>query len=137
MSEIDWQAAQKCQQALDQAGLNLALLHKDGPVFSEPWQAQAFAMTLALHDRGLFTWDQWATTLSDCIKAAQASGDPDVGHTYYHHWLSALEQITLSAKVFSGQQLQARQEGWRHAVGRTPHGLPIELSESEKRLPES
>ncbi|MCD8538279.1 MAG: nitrile hydratase accessory protein [Burkholderiaceae bacterium] len=94
-------------------------------------------MTLALHDRGLFTWDQWAITLSNCIKGAQESGDPDAGQTYYHHWLAALEQVTLSARVFSGQQLLARQEGWRHAAARTPHGHPIELSESERNLPES
>ena len=29
-----------------------------GPVFREPWEAQAFAMTLSLHERGLFTWPE-------------------------------------------------------------------------------
>ncbi len=69
----------------------------DGPVFREPWEAQAFAMALALHERGLFTWNEWAATLSGEIKRAQASGDPDTGETYYRHWLATLERL-ISAK---------------------------------------
>ncbi|HKG01270.1 MAG TPA: nitrile hydratase accessory protein, partial [Xanthobacteraceae bacterium] len=65
----------------------------DGPVFREPWEAQAFAMALALHERGLFTWPEWAAMLSAEIKRAQQAGDPDTGETYYHHWLNALERI--------------------------------------------
>ena len=65
----------------------------EGPVFREPWEAQAFAMALALHKRGLFTWPEWAATLADEIKRAQAAGDPDTGATYYRHWLNALERL--------------------------------------------
>jgi hypothetical protein len=54
----------------------------DGPVFREPWEAQAFAMALALHERGLFTWNEWAGALAEQIKRAQAAGDPDTGETY-------------------------------------------------------
>jgi nitrile hydratase accessory protein len=137
MSQIDVNAARLCQDALSLAGVNLPLLRDDSPVFAEPWQAQAFAMTLALHDRGLFTWDQWAQALSNCIKAAQGSGDPDTGRTYYQHWLAALEQVAIDARVFSVNQLEVRQANWHQAAQRTPHGLPIELSEAERELPES
>ena len=65
----------------------------DGPVFREPWEAQAFAMALSLHARGLFTWNEWADTLGGEIKRAQASGDPDTGETYYRHWLATLERL--------------------------------------------
>src|SRR2546429_1991681 len=65
----------------------------EGPVFREPWEAQAFAMTLALHERGLFTWPEWAAALAAEISAAQTSGDPDLGDTYYRHWLAALEKL--------------------------------------------
>ena len=51
------------------------------PVFREPWEAQAFAMTLALHARGLFTWPEWAAALAAEIRRAQAAGDPDDGST--------------------------------------------------------
>jgi len=66
---------------------------EDGPVFREPWEAQAFAMALALHARGLFTWPEWAATLGAEIKRATAAGDPDTGETYYRHWLNALERL--------------------------------------------
>ena len=65
----------------------------DGPVFREPWEAEAFALALSLNERGLFTWKEWAATLGDEIKKAQAAGDPDTGETYYHHWLATLERI--------------------------------------------
>ena len=71
----------------------------DGPVFREPWEAQAFAMTLALHERGLFTWTEWAAALAAEIKRAQAAGDPDTGETYYSHWLAALEKLVAEKGV--------------------------------------
>ena len=98
-----------------------------GPVFREPWEAQAFAMALALHDRGLFTWSEWAATLGDEIKRAQAAGDPDTGETYYRHWLNALERM-VAAKGLADMKMLARyRHAWHHAAGRTAHGTPIEL----------
>ena len=70
-----------------------------GPVFREPWEAQAFAMALALHERGLFTWTEWAAALADQIKRAQAAGDPDTGETYYRHWLATLEHLVAAKGV--------------------------------------
>jgi nitrile hydratase accessory protein len=99
----------------------------DGPVFREPWEAQAFAMALALHARGLFTWPEWAASLADEIKRAQASGDPDTGETYYRHWLANLERL-IAAKGVASTDIQHRyRNAWDHAADRTPHGQPIEL----------
>ena len=99
----------------------------EGPVFREPWEAQAFAMTLALHERGLFSWPEWAATLGEEIKRAQAAGDPDTGETYYRHWLNALERI-VAAKGLTDMKMLARyRHAWHHAADRTPHGTPIEL----------
>jgi nitrile hydratase accessory protein len=100
----------------------------EGPVFREPWEAQAFAMALALHERGLFTWPEWAATLADEIKRAQAAGDPDTGETYYHHWLAALERLTAEKGVASRDTLTRYRDAWDRAADRTPHGLPIELA---------
>jgi nitrile hydratase accessory protein len=97
------------------------------PVFSEPWQAQAFAMVLTLHERGLFTWPEWAAALADEIKAAQAAGDPDTGETYYLHWLAALEKIVAAKNVTTPETLVRYQTAWDAAADRTPHGKPIEL----------
>jgi len=99
----------------------------EGPVFREPWEAQAFAMTLALHERGLFTWPQWAATLAEEIKRAQGAGDPDTGETYYRHWLNALERLVAEKGVTDTATLARYQHAWDHAADRTPHGQPIEL----------
>ena len=100
----------------------------DGPVFREPWEAQAFAMALALHERGLFTWHEWAATLGEEIKRAQAAGDPDTGETYYRHWLATLERIVAGKGVTNDAALARTRHAWEHAAERTPHGLPIELT---------
>jgi len=105
----------------------------DGPVFREPWEAQAFAMALALHARGLFTWNEWAAALADEIKSAQAAGDPDTGETYYRHWLAALERIVAEKGVTDAGTLRKYYDAWDHAADRTPHGTPIELQPEDFR----
>ena len=108
---------------------SLALVQgRSEPVFSEPWQAQAFAMTLALHRRGLFGWPEWAAALADEIVKAQAAGDADRGDTYYHHWLAALERLVAEKGASSVAELARYQHAWNHAAERTPHGQPIELA---------
>ena len=99
-----------------------------GPVFREPWEAQAFSMALALHQRGLFTWPEWAATLADEIKRAQAAGDPDTGETYYRHWLATLERLVAEKGIASTATLARYRDAWDRAADRTPHGTPIELS---------
>ena len=96
-------------------------------VFREPWEAHAFAMAVRLHERGLFTWPEWAATLADEIARAQASGDPDTGATYYHHWLAALERLVAETGAASAADQERAREAWRSAAQRTPHGHPIEL----------
>jgi nitrile hydratase accessory protein len=105
----------------------------EGPVFREPWEAQAFAMTLALYERGLFTWPEWAAALSDEIKRAQAAGDPDTGETYYTHWLNALERMVAEKNVTDAATLKRYHDAWDHAADRTPHGEPIELQPGDFR----
>jgi nitrile hydratase accessory protein len=105
----------------------------DGPVFREPWEAEAFAMTLALHERGLFTWVEWAAALAAEIKRAQAGGDPDTGETYYLHWLAALEKIVAEKGVTDEAMLRRYRDAWDRACDRTPHGQPIELQPQDFR----
>ena len=103
----------------------------EGPVFREPWEAQAFAMALALHERGVFTWQEWAATLGAEIKRAQAAGDPDTGETYYRHWLANLERLIAVKGVATADTLHRYRDAWDHAADRTPHGTPIELRPSD------
>ena len=99
----------------------------EAPVFAAPWEAHAFAMVLALHEKGLFTWPEWAAALSDQIRAAQAASDRDTGETYYRHWLAALEELLAAKNVTTPEALARYRRAWDAAAHRTPHGTPIEL----------
>ena len=98
-----------------------------GPVFREPWEAEAFALAVSLNERGLFTWKEWAATLGDEIKKGQAAGDPDTGETYYRHWLATLERILGEKGIADPAQFARTRDAWQHACARTPHGAPITL----------
>ncbi len=100
----------------------------DGPVFAEPWQAQAFALAVKLSEQGHFTWKEWAATLADELKAAASRGEPDDGSRYYQHWLAALERLLTAKGLTNPAALHARKEAWAEAYRRTPHGKPVELS---------
>lgn len=117
------------RQAALQATASIPGIPRDGegPVFREPWEARAFAMALALHARGLFTWPEWADALANEIKRAQAAGDADTGETYYRHWLAALEHLVAAKKVAPEGELHRYRDAWDRAADRTPHGQPIEL----------
>ena len=108
------------------------LLSRDaeGPVFAEPWQAQAFALAVKLSEQGHFTWKEWATALADELKAATSRGEPDNGSRYYHHWLAALEHLLTAKGLADPETLLARKEAWAEAYRRTPHGKPVELAGS-------
>src|ERR1044071_3123421 len=123
MTNIDPAAARRATQAIP-SNPGAA----KGRVFREPWEAQTFAMTLHLYDRGLFQWPEWAAILGDEIKKAQAAGDPDTGQTYYRHWLAALERIVAEKGVTDSATLEKYFHAWDHAADRTPHGMPIELT---------
>lgn len=96
----------------------------DGPVFAEPWQAQAFAMAVRLHERGHFTWSEWAATLSEQIGAAGPTDTTD----YYVHWLATLEVLATRTGLTSSDELAERKQAWQMAAEATPHGQPIVLS---------
>jgi nitrile hydratase accessory protein len=90
-------------------------------------------MALALHERGVFTWPEWAAALADEIRSAQAAGDPDLGNTYYRHWLAALEKLVAAKGIATADLLARYRDAWDRAADRTPHGTPIELSAEDFR----
>lgn len=102
----------------------------EGPVFREPWEAQAFAMAVSLHEQGLFTWSKWTETIGRLIAA---DDNPDEsGERYYEYWLAALEQLVAEKTPISSDQLKARKNAWDRAARATPHGEPIELGRDEQ-----
>ena len=98
------------------------------PVFAEPWEAQAFALVLRLSEQGLFQWSEWSAALATEIRHARETGDQDLGDSYYHYWLAALEKLLLEKSVLDSDAVRSRVEQWRRAYLNTPHGQPIELS---------
>jgi nitrile hydratase accessory protein len=99
----------------------------EGPVFAEPWQAQAFALTVQLHASGAFSWTDWAAALSAELKASDERGEPDDGTHYYEHWLTALERLAGERGLAAADALAERKAAWAEAYRRTPHGKPVEL----------
>ena len=101
-----------------------------GPVFAEPWQAQAFALAVKLSEQGHFTWKEWAATLADELSAAADRGEPDDGSCYYEHWVAALERLVTAKGLTDRRALEKRKEAWADAYRHTPHGKPVELGAS-------
>ena len=101
----------------------------DGPVFAEPWQAQAFALAVRLSEAGYFTWQEWADELATVLREAATREPRDDGSHYYHYWLLALERLCLSKGLTNLPSLNERCTAWAEAYGRTPHGRPVKLSD--------
>ncbi|MEO0498318.1 MAG: nitrile hydratase accessory protein [Pseudomonadota bacterium] len=95
-------------------------LQEGEPVFAEPWEAQAFALCLSLHQRGVFTWTEWADALSAEIHSGTQK-------PYYRHWFTALEALVAQKGLTNDDAITKREAEWHQAAARTPHGEPIEL----------
>ena len=119
MSKLDPIAARRATDAVPSIPRDA-----EGPVFREPWEAQAFAMAVMLHEGGHFSWKEWAARLAEEIAAA---GERDDGRRYYHHWLAALEKLVAEKRIVLGDELRARRDAWDQAARSTPHGRPIVL----------
>jgi len=104
---------------------------EEGPVFAEPWQAQAFALAVKLSEQGHFTWKEWATALAEELKAANAQGEPDDGSQYYHHWVTVLERLVTEKGLSDSPALLNRKKAWASAYQHTPHGQPVALSDTD------
>jgi nitrile hydratase accessory protein len=112
------------------------LRDESGPVFAEPWEAQAFALAVRLSEQGHFTWKEWASALADELKAAADRGEPDDGSRYYHHWLAALERLVTAKGLSNPSELLTRKEDWANAYRHTPHGKPVELAAATRKAAE-
>ncbi len=106
---------------------------EEGPVFREPWEAQAFAMTLMLYEKGHFTWKEWTECLGAEIAAAVEGGAPDLGDTYYLQWLAAIEKMVAEKGIVGAESLGLRKKEWDVAARTTPHGQHILLEHEKER----
>jgi nitrile hydratase accessory protein len=103
----------------------VAAIGREAPgVFDSPWQAEVFALVVALHERGVFSWSEWAAALGRQVGSSDAAAD---GSDYYHHWLAALEALLAQKGVADGDTVQATADAWQRAARATPHGKAIVL----------
>jgi nitrile hydratase accessory protein len=102
-------------------------LDKDGPVFAEPWQAQAFALAVKLSEAGHFTWKEWAAALANELKSAATRGEPDDGSNYYAYWVTALERLVIAKGLTDEHAMRIRKDAWADAYHHTPHGEAVVL----------
>jgi len=98
-------------------------------IFSEPWEAQAFAMAVTLSSNGYFTWKEWAATLAEVIAESKASGGPIDGSDYYQNWVAALERLIIDKDITDFVNLESIKVAWEDAYKATPHGKPVHLQE--------
>ena len=111
---------------------------KGEPVFFEPWQAKAFAITLALHEKGVFTWAEWAAALARACAggAATCSGSTaEHAEAYFTAWLRALEDLLAARRLLSAESVAETARAWQRAAETTPHGKPICLSSPGRARP--
>lgn len=121
---------------MDTPELLLLPADSNGPVFAEPWQAQAFALAVTLSEQGHFTWKEWAATLAHELQAGASRGEPDDGSRYYEYWLAALERIVTTKGLTEPSALITRKQAWAEAYRTTPHGRPVELPKA-RPLPDA
>lgn len=112
------------------ASPDLPIGSDDEPVFSEPWQAQAFAFAVALNANGLFSWSEWAAALGRELKKPGVAAD---GSDYYDCWMRALESLLAEKAVATEDDVDALQAAWQRAAHATPHGKPILLDADPER----
>lgn len=96
----------------------------DGATFAAPWQAQAFALAVRLHEQGAFTWTEWTETFARELAASAPDDEPSA---YYCAWLAALERLAVNRGLASAEALADRKAAWADAYRRTPHGKPVTL----------
>lgn len=99
------------------------------PLFTAPWQARVFALTVHLHERGAFTWPEWVACFSGHIAGATDLPDGAEGaahvEDYFQTWLAALSDLLDQKGLAEAAQIRQMAEVWHRAAQATPHGTPI------------
>lgn len=95
----------------------------EDPVFTAPWEGQAFAAAVALRDRALLHWPDFADYLSAEIAAAADSEAEADGADYYRHWLRAMERLLLDKGLVTDAELAQRRNDVA-AARRRDHSAP-------------
>ena len=90
-----------------------------------------FALTVALHESGSFTWPEWTDAVGARLAAAEPVPPEEVGADYYRRWAAALSDVLVARGVASPGTLDDLAAAWHAAAARTPHGAPIVLEDAD------
>lgn len=96
--------------------------------FDEPWQAQLFALTVALSEAGLFSWADWTEVFGATLARHGLNRTLDGGADYHAAWLEALEGLLAARGLAARDQVAALRDAWEAAYLSTPHGQPVRLN---------
>lgn len=88
--------------------------------FDHPWQAQLFAITLALNESGHFTWAEWSREFGPRVKHTETE-------RYWEVWSEALVALLEARGMTDSAKIEALKLQWQASARVTPHGQPIEL----------
>lgn len=100
------------------------------PLFAEPWQAAAFALTVQLSEAGRFTWSEWAETFGAELSRARDCAPNDAAQ-YYERWLAALQTLLTANGLLQADEIAAMRDAWADAYAHTPHGQPVRLKNQQ------
>lgn len=95
--------------------------------FDDPWQAQLFALTVALSDAGHFGWADWTAAFGATLKHHGASRELDGGSDYFNAWLETLEGLLSRTGMAATADVARMKAAWEEAYATTPHGQPVRL----------
>lgn len=95
--------------------------------FDEPWQAQLFALTVALNEAGHFAWRDWTDAFAATLKRHGAERALDGGADYYAAWLETLESLLAARGLAARDEAETVRAAWEAAYLTTPHGSPVRL----------
>lgn len=95
--------------------------------FDEPWQAQLFALTIAMSEAGHFAWTDWTEALGATLENLGAARPLDGGADYYAAWLATLERLLDQRGLAARADAKSMKLAWETAYLTTPHGQPVRL----------
>jgi nitrile hydratase accessory protein len=93
----------------------------DAAPFDAPWQAQLFALTVAMNEAGHFGWSDWAAVFGPRVQGVEADH-------YWEVWAEALVALLEARGIAAAAEVEALTARWQAAARATPHGQPILLS---------
>lgn len=80
----------------------------DDVAFDKPWEIRAFSMTVALHEKLGFPWEEFQQELIGAIRTWESRQSDLSEWSYYERWMAALEELARTKGWVSTPELDKR-----------------------------